>query len=70
MDTDAMKSALRHFWRQAVRTARLAIGVADYDTYVLHLRRNHPEQAIPSYEEFFAQCQQRRYANGGNRGCC
>jgi uncharacterized short protein YbdD (DUF466 family) len=48
------QSTLRHFWRQAVRTARLSIGVADYDTYVRHLRTH----------------QQARYKNGGNRGCC
>jgi len=70
MNVARMQSGLKHFWRQAVRTARLAIGVADYDTYVRHLRMHHPERAIPSYEEFFTQCQQRRYANGGNRGCC
>ena len=64
------QSMLRHFWRQAVRTARLAIGVADYDTYVRHLRAHHPERAIPTYEQFFEQCQQARYKNGGNRGCC
>ena len=61
---------LRHFWRQAVRTARLAIGVADYDTYVRHLRTHHPEREVPTYEQFFTQCQEARYKNGGNRGCC
>lgn len=61
---------LRFFWRQAVRTARLSIGVADYDTYVRHLRTHHPEGVVPTYEQFFEQCQQARYKNGGNRGCC
>ena len=60
---------LRHGWRQAVRTARLAIGVPDYDTYVRHLREHHPERAIPSYAEFFRQRQEARYRNGGGR-CC
>ena len=55
MNVARMQSGLKHFWRQAVRTARLAIGVADYDTYVRHLRMHHPERAIPSYEEFFTQ---------------
>ena len=64
------QSTLRHFWRQAVRTARLAIGVAGYDTYGRHLRSHPPERAVPSYEQFFEQCQQARYKNGGNRGCC
>ena len=63
-------TVLREWWRRAVQVARLAIGVPDYDTYVLHLRRHHPERAIPSYEQFFEQRQQARYRNGGTRGCC
>ncbi|MFT3793052.1 MAG: YbdD/YjiX family protein [Rudaea sp.] len=65
-----MNRSLQQFWRRAVQTARLAIGVPDYDTYVLHLRRFHPERAVPSYEEFFRQRQDARYRNGGTRGCC
>ena len=56
-----VQSALRHFWRQAVRTARLAIGVADYDTYVRHLRTHHPERDLPTYEQFYTQSQAARY---------
>jgi len=66
----SMNRFLQNVWRRAVQTARLAIGVPDYDTYVLHLRRHHPERAIPSYEEFFRQRQDARYKNGGTRGCC
>ena len=33
-------------------------------------RLDHPERKVPTYEEFFEQCQQARYKNGGNRGCC
>jgi len=62
--------ALQNLWRQAVRTARLTIGVADYDTYVRHLRTHHPERTVPSYEQFFEQCQQARYRGGSTRGCC
>ncbi|MBN8888288.1 MAG: YbdD/YjiX family protein [Rudaea sp.] len=67
---NGLVESLRHFWRRAVQTARLAIGVPDYDTYVLHLRRHHPERTVPSYEEFFRQRQDARYKNGGTRGCC
>lgn len=70
MTTTTAIDFLQQCWRRAVQTARLAIGVPDYDTYVLHLRRNHPERAIPSYEEFFRQRQDARYKNGGTRGCC
>lgn len=48
---------------------RLMCGVPDYDGYVAHLRRLHPERAIPTYEEFFAEQQQARYRRGRTR-CC
>ena len=55
-----------------VRTARLMIGVPDYETYVQHRRANHPGQPIMSYEEFFVERQEARYAvsKGRFRGCC
>ena len=55
-----------HWWRA---TARLACGVPDYDAYVAHLRRAHPERAVPTYEAFFAERQRARYGAGRSR-CC
>ena len=54
------------------RTARLMIGVPDYDTYVAHRQRLHPDLPIMTYEEFFRERQDARYAfgNGKFRGCC
>ena len=31
------------------RTARLMIGVPDYETYVAHRRANHPQEPVMSY---------------------
>ena len=56
-------------WRTLIAAARLACGVPDYDTYVAHLRRYHPERTIPNYEEFFAERQRARYGAGRSR-CC
>jgi len=55
-----------------VRTARLMVGIPDYETYVEHRRINHPEEPIMSYEEFFRDRQEARYAvaKGRFRGCC
>jgi uncharacterized short protein YbdD (DUF466 family) len=54
------------------RTARLMIGVPDYDTYVAHRRANHPQEPVMTYVEFFRERQQARYAVGKGRfrGCC
>jgi len=63
------RTRLDEFWRMAVRTARLAIGVPDYDNYVAHMRAHHPGAQVMSYVEFFNERQQRRYGNG-RTGCC
>jgi uncharacterized short protein YbdD (DUF466 family) len=65
----AARDALAGFWLQAVRTARLIIGVPDYDTYVQHMRRNHPERPVMGYPEFFDERMRARYRGGGGR-CC
>ena len=56
----------------SVRTARLMVGVPDYETYVQHRKANHPGQPIMTYEEFFVERQEARYAvsKGRFRGCC
>lgn len=65
----AVKDTLTRFWLQAVRTARLLIGVPDYDTYVQHMRLNHPDRPVMSYAEFFDERMRARYRGGGGR-CC
>ncbi|MBF5041698.1 YbdD/YjiX family protein [Aggregicoccus sp. 17bor-14] len=60
---------LQHLWQRAVQTARLMIGVPDYDTYARHLREHHPERPVPTYAQFFDERLRARYRNGGGR-CC
>ena len=54
------------------RAARLMVGVPDYQGYVEHRKVHHPGQSIMTYEEFFRERQQARYAydKGKFRGCC
>lgn len=52
------------------RTLRLMVGVPDYDTYVAHMRRVHPDQEPMSYEAFFKERQEARYGGKGRIGCC
>jgi uncharacterized short protein YbdD (DUF466 family) len=56
-------------WRALVAAARRIAGIPDYEAYVAHLRSHHPERAIPSATDFFAERQQARYRRGGGR-CC
>jgi uncharacterized short protein YbdD (DUF466 family) len=55
-----------------VRAARLMVGIPDYKTYVEHRRTFHPDQPVMTYEEFFLDRQNARYAVGSGRfrGCC
>ena len=65
----SVSARVDRFWRFAVRTARLAIGVPDYDNYVAHMRARHPDTRVMSYPEFFNERQQKRYGTG-RTGCC
>ncbi|WP_279636024.1 YbdD/YjiX family protein [Corallococcus terminator] len=60
---------LQQGWRKSVRIARQMIGVPDYDTYVAHMLRHHPDRAVMTYAEFFNDRLQARYRGGGGR-CC
>lgn len=62
-------AALRRAGRFLRACARLAIGVPDYDTYVAHLKRLHPDRPIPTYAEFFDERQRARFGGTGSR-CC
>ena len=59
----------RSAWRLLVQTGRLIVGVPDYDLYVTHMQRMHPEAAVMDREEFFANRLQARYGRGASR-CC
>lgn len=56
--TDTAPSDLMSRLRQAFR---LIVHIPDYDTYVRHLRANRPHDPVPTYEEFVAMCQERRF---------
>jgi uncharacterized short protein YbdD (DUF466 family) len=51
-------------------TARLMVGVPDYDTYVQHVRMTHPELEPMTYEEFFRERQDARYDSSKPGRCC
>jgi uncharacterized short protein YbdD (DUF466 family) len=59
-------------YRFATQTARLMVGIPDYETYVRHRQTVHPGQAVMTYEEFFRDRRDARYAVGKGRfrACC
>lgn len=54
------------------KTARLMVGVPDYEAYVTHRREVHPGEPVMTYEEFFRERQSSRYGENGGKisRCC
>ena len=52
------------------RTARLMVGMPDYDAYVRHMADWHPDRPMMDRAQFFRDRQEARY--GGKQGgrCC
>ena len=65
-------SRIRDWYALARQTARLMIGVPDYETYVQHRKTFHPGEPVMTYEEFFFERQAARYTVSKDRmkGCC
>jgi uncharacterized short protein YbdD (DUF466 family) len=64
-----MFDTLAQAGRYLGQSMRLMVGLPDYDAYLAHMERTHPDQVPMSYEEFFRERQQARYGDG-KRGCC
>lgn len=61
-----------NIWKLVTNTANLMVGIPDYETYVKHRQACHPGEPVMSYEAFFRERQEARYATGKGkfRGCC
>ena len=68
--------SLRDRWTTLTRCvcdgARLMVGQGNYDTYVAHIRKTHPDQQPMTPTEFFREPQNGRFGvgvHGGFRWC-
>ncbi len=70
-------SASPRSWRASIGQAgrylgqslRLMVGLPDYDAYLNHMERTHPDQAPMSYEAFFQERLEARYGSRTGK-CC
>ncbi len=64
--------SVRNLAKGLASTARLMVGVPDYDAYVRHRQAMHPGEAVMSYDEFFRERQASRYGSNGGKisRCC
>ena len=62
---------LRDVMRRAAETARLMVGIPDYEAYAAHRRAEHPGEPLMSREDFHLERTERRYG-GADRvsRCC
>ena len=66
---ERLRAELAHAWCVAKQTARLAIGLPDYDAYVAHMRERHPDAEPMTREGFAVARMEARYGRGASR-CC
>ena len=59
----------RYLARSVVQSLRLMVGMPDYDAYLSHMERTHPDQVPMTYEAFFRERLEARYGSGKGR-CC
>jgi len=52
------------------RTARLMVGMPDYDAYLRHMREHHPGQPAMDRITFFRDRQEARYGGKNGGRCC
>ncbi len=51
------------------QAARMLVGVPDYDTYVQHMKDNHPDKPVMTYKEFSASASKRATAATAKAAC-
>jgi uncharacterized short protein YbdD (DUF466 family) len=72
MTSNALRERFASVTKCLCKGARLMVGVPDYETYLEHMRRTHPDGRAMTYPEFFRERQLARYGGDGRRGfrCC
>jgi uncharacterized short protein YbdD (DUF466 family) len=65
-----MLGTLAQAGRYLGQSMRLMVGLPEYDTYLAHMERQHPDQKAMSYEEFFKERQEARYGARDRPSCC
>lgn len=66
-----MYRRLQQVARLFSQSARLMVGVPDYDNYVAQMAINHPGEPVMTYPAFFRERQEARFGRGTcNTRCC
>ncbi|MEV0949930.1 YbdD/YjiX family protein [Promicromonospora sp. NPDC050249] len=68
-DGGGVLAVVRRGWRALAWYVTGVLGESDYPRYVAHLRRVHPEAAVPTAREYWRDRYAAQDANPGAR-CC
>ncbi|MCH8178892.1 MAG: YbdD/YjiX family protein [Proteobacteria bacterium] len=67
--TRSWRASIGQAGRYLGQSLRLMVGMPDYDAYLSHMERTHPDQAPMSYEAFFQERLEARYGSRTGK-CC
>lgn len=72
MSKGLLSTAATGLFKNMTQTARLMVGIPDYEAYVAHRKAAHPGEPVMTFEEFFRERQSSRYATSGGKisRCC
>lgn len=64
-------SRIAVLWQRLQQSFRLMVGVPDYETYLEHMKKNHPDLEAMDAKTFYRYCVDARYpsAGGGLKKC-
>lgn len=67
-----LRERFRSISRCVCDGARLMVGQGNYETYVAHVRRTHPDQPPMSERDYFRNRENARFGGGNTSGfrCC
>jgi uncharacterized short protein YbdD (DUF466 family) len=69
MSHSAILKTPETWWQKAAATIRRIIGAPDYERYVRHMEKHHPECALLSHDAFVTERMTAKYTRPGSR-CC
>jgi len=70
-ESDIMLKKIQNILGYRRQFISLLVGVPSYETYVEHMKTNHPGDPMKSRKDFFCEAQEARYnAKGGKVSRC
>jgi len=69
MSHSTLETVPETWWKRTAAIVRRIIGAPDYERYVKHMEKHHPECALMSHDAFVTEQMTAKYTRPGSR-CC